>query len=50
MEIIEFVKWCFRNELAGLVTLFVLSGFGHFILRLPTILKKKTNKMNFLNH
>lgn len=38
---IEFIKWCFRNENSTVVTLIVMSGVGYFVLDFIKTMKKK---------
>ncbi len=38
---VEFIKWCFRNENSTIVTLIVISGIGYFILDFIKALKNK---------
>lgn len=37
----EFIKWCFKDETSGTVTVFVLVLVGVFVLELAEILTKR---------
>jgi len=39
-QLIDFVKWCFRDETSGVVTFLFLVGSGTFIINLVKAYRK----------
>jgi hypothetical protein len=40
-QLIDFIKWCFRDETSGAVTFLFLGGSGTFIINLVKACRKK---------